>query len=178
MTAPNLESVCKLGGKVVPGDVTVDVKPKADLDVQKPNGANGYTTKHKGYPPMDVVLKIQLWEQEQIDDFEKNILPLLRPKAVNAAPDPLAIEHRKTARWGVTAITVGDIEDPDGDPVSGEIITVNAIQWTPGPKAAKQPNKAPKAATGTTAPQSVDDGIAGSGWKPSATDAAQSNLGT
>lgn len=179
MTIPDFsaEGELELGGLQVLGDISVHVRARSDLDIQKGEKSSGATIKDKGSPPKEVTIVIRMWEQEQIDHFDRNVLPLLQPKAINGARDPLAIKHPKAARHGISAIIVGDIDDPPSDPVIGQVITVSAVQWFPAPRPAKQPGSTPKDKAGPNSPQALDDGIAGSGWRPSQTDAAVENLG-
>lgn len=150
---------CILGGKQLPGVVRVSVSLPSGLDVQKPKGGKQATIVDDGDPPADVDIEIEITEDD-IPAF-RSCIPVLRARSKNGARDPLAIVHPNTAMWGITSITVGDIESPPPSPGGSQVIRVRAVEWAPAPTKVRKPKDKPK--------EAEDD----SSWAPFREDSGQ-----
>lgn len=166
-----------LGGMLLAGIAKVSVKLSSDLDVKKPQGGTGATIADKGDPPAEIVIELNLANQNELNQLE-TMRSKLRPKSKSGARDPLEIVHPNPNFWGITAVTVKDIDSPSPDAVGGWNITITCVEWFPAPKKTPKPSKKPKDESSAWAPY-ADDGVAGSGYipPPSKDGSAVNNLG-
>jgi hypothetical protein len=140
--------VLRLGGQVVPGIARVDVDLGSGLDVKKPKGGSGATIHDQGTPPATLKITVELHhegmgQQNEVEEFQSKIIPLLRPRSRNGARDPLEIQHPQAALWGVHVVTIGDISSPMPGRGGTYIVSFTAIEWAPAPVKTKQAKKNP-----------------------------------
>jgi hypothetical protein len=170
--------VCFLGGIELPGMARVTVKINSDLDTKKPKGAKQASIADKGDKPSRIVIELTLEEDNDLKLLEAQ-LPNLRPRSQGAGRAPLEIVHPNPNFWGITAVTVDDIDAGHPDPVDGWKIEISCLEWAPEPVKVKggKGKQKPKGDTdiGTWGPFQ-DDGVAGSG-NPVANDSAHGNSG-
>jgi len=164
-----------LGGDFMPGVARVDVTLSSDLDIAKPKAGKGATIKDNGDPPAKLKIRLQIVTKDEIDALAQK-LSLLRPKAKNGARDPVEIGHPNANFWGINTITITDISSPQPDAVDGWIITIDAVQWFPAPKAVAAASKKPTATGDAAAWAPYVDKKAATD-KPSATGAPAANAG-
>lgn len=169
---------CLLGGKFLPGVARVHVKLKSDLDTKKPKGSKLASIADKGDKPAEIEIELILEDVEDLDELEAQ-LPNLRPRSKGVGRSPLEIVHPNPNFWGITAVTVDDVDAPHPDPVDGWVLRISCLEWAPEPvkvDASKTKTK-PKGDNdiGTWGPF-LDDGVAGSG-NPVANDSALGNSG-
>lgn len=163
-----------LGGELLPGVAQVSVKLGSDLDVKKPPGGTGATIRDQGDPPAEVTIVLNVANQAELDQLE-SMRPKLRPKSKTGARDPLEIQHPNPNFWGITAVTVKEIDSPSPNAVQGWDLTITCLEWFPAPKPTPKNKKKPKDDATAWQPF-VDDDVAGSGV-PSRDGSAVNNLG-
>ena|GEM_PF-5428286 len=131
-----------LGGEVVPGVATVSARAKDGRDQQKSRGSRGKRTRQDGSPGVAFKVTVEMLPGEA-DDFRERILPILYKRSVGGVGDPLSIAHPQAAIFGITAVTVGDIDSPP--PKSGGTwrVSWDMDDWVPEPKEAKKPAAIP-----------------------------------
>lgn len=170
--------VCILGGKFLPGVARVRVNLQSDLDTKKPKGAKQASIADKGDKPSKIEIELVLEDDEDLDMLDAQLVNL-RPRSKGAGREPLEIVHPNPNFWGITAVTVDDVDAPHPDPVDGWVIKISCLEWAPEPIKI-DPSKAKKKPKGDTDVGSwgpfLDDGVAGSG-NPAANDSALNNLG-
>jgi hypothetical protein len=132
-----------LGGKRVPGVASVEVSMASGIKTDQPKGAKKASQKDKGAPPAKVHVSIELLPAE-IEEYEREIVPLLRPRNVFAPREPLEISHPNTRLWGINVVLPGEIESPH--PTSGgtkkESFTLE--EWAPQPTKIRKASNKPK----------------------------------
>lgn len=166
-----------LGGLFLPGVAKVRVKLQSDLDTKKPKGAKRASIADKGDKPSKISIELQLEDQEDLDMLEAQLVNL-RPRSKGAGREPLEIVHPNPNFWGITAVTVDDVDADHPDATEGWRISIECLEWAPEPTAVKTAagKQKPKGETDTGSwGQFRDDDVAGSG-DPAANDAALNNL--
>jgi hypothetical protein len=144
-----------IGGKAIAGIVRVDVELPSGLDVQKPKGGKKATIADEGTPPAELTIECEFVSPIQLENFQANIMPLIRPPAKAGARDPLEFIHPNAQLWGINVITVGNISSPTPRAGGSMVITISAVEWAPAPTPAKKPAKKP--ATGDPASEGWDN---------------------
>ncbi len=160
--------VLYLAGQRMAGLAVVDVKLGSGLDVKKPKGGSKATIRDEGTPPSTLRITIKL-NPTELETFQRQI-PLLRPRSIGGARDPLEIGHPQARIWGIHVVTIGEIDAPQ--PETGElyIVTFDATEWAPGPKKVKASKKKPEDDSGWDVQKLINDN------RPSRTGAAQKNF--
>jgi hypothetical protein len=165
-----------LGGMFMPGVARVSVKIDSDLDTKKPKGAKLASIHDKGDKPSRVEIELILEDDEDLDLLEAQLVNL-RPRSRGAGRGPVEIQHPNPNFWGITAVTVDNVDAPHPDPVDGWRIQISCLEWAPEPIAVMKGKgkEKPKGDTdvGTWGPF-LDDDVAGSG-APAANDSAIGN---
>jgi hypothetical protein len=166
-----------LGGLFLPGVARVSVRIESDLDTKKPKGAKQASIADKGDKPSKVDIELILEDVEDLDMLEAQLVNL-RPRSKGAGRSPLEIVHPNPNFWGITAVTVDDVDSPHPDPVDGWRLKISCLEWAPEPIAVKsgKGKEKPKGEgdVGAWGPFR-DDGVAGSG-APAENDGALNNL--
>ncbi len=141
-----------LGGEVIPGLAAVDTEVERKLDIQPIKGGDGATIADEGYVPAPVQIAIKLWLAEQWRVWQF-VLPVIHPRQQGGVRSPLEIQHPATDALGIETIYIRKISSPRGEGGGVRIITIDAVQWFPAPKAAKT-SKKPK--VGAVDPKDFD----------------------
>jgi len=149
MTLPSISSsdqwhTLKIDGVALPGMAKVEIKIKDNRDKQKSPGANKTRTRNKGSDGASLKITIELADDEDIKKFESVAVPILRKRSNKAAPDPHRITHPLASMWGISVVTIGEISVPAPSSKDGMKVSFDLDEWSPEPKAAKQPKEAPK----------------------------------
>jgi hypothetical protein len=137
-TGPSaFRDVCIIAGVRVPGVVDVQVKQSRKVERKSPKGGGGARMTDNGYPGAEVSITVQLWTAVHRAEFYSTLLPKISPRTPDGPKNPVAIEHWKTAFYGVKDIYIEGIED--GNESGGvQTIRLNAPEWLPGPKPVKK----------------------------------------
>jgi hypothetical protein len=167
-----------LGGKRLPGIVTVDVQLPSGLDIRKRRGKRGGFVKDEGDPPRKLKFRIRSDGSQAdlllLDDFRD----LLIAATVSGARDPLALEHEWANFWGIHTVILGDADLPMPEDLLD--FTFDAVEYLPesadNAQADVNKQKAKAKAEEDAWSQFRDDGVAGSGAPPAAANAAHDNL--
>lgn len=165
-----------LGGKRLPGIVTVDVQLPSGLDIRKRRGKRGGVVKDEGDPPRKLKFRIRSDGSQAdlllLDDFRD----MLISATVSGARDPLSLEHEWANFWGIHTVILGDADLPMPEDLLD--FTFDAVEWLPESESGADVDKQkPKPKDEASAWQEFrDDGVAGSGAPPAAADAAHANL--
>lgn len=124
-----------VGGETLPGEWRVRVQLKPDIEVKKAKGQAGAAITDQGDNPTKVSLRGQLVTREDWERWQA-LVPVLFAKKSNSERKPLAISHPHTDAFGISVIYVESLEaeDPENDIMP---ISIDAIEWTPKPPAAK-----------------------------------------
>jgi hypothetical protein len=133
----------KLGGKVIPGVVHVSVKLPSCLDKRKGHGRKRSKPKDKGQPSAEVKLKIRLGAGD-IQAFEQDIVPLLKPPSKTKPQDPLTIVSRECAVWGINLVNVDSIDSKPPEPGGPKWVEVGLAEYEAEPAALAKPKDKPK----------------------------------
>lgn len=168
---------CQLGGSFLPGTAKVRVKLNSDLDTKKPKGAKNASIADKGDKPSKVDIELTLVDKDDLKMLEAQLVNL-RPRSKGEGRKPLEIVHPNPNFWGITAVTVDDVDSDHPDAAEGWRINISCLEWAPEPVAVKggTGKQKPKGDTDTGSwGQFRDDGVAGSGAPDN--DAALNNLG-
>jgi len=108
----------------------VDVKVRLDsgVDVKKSKGKKKARVTDDGEPPAEINVEIQLLPKH-LPAFaaHRNVL---RPRAKNAAREPIQFAHPNTEFWGITAVTIKTVDSPM--PEAGGLwrVSFKAIEWS------------------------------------------------
>jgi hypothetical protein len=167
-----------LGGAFLPGTAKVRVKLNSDLDTKKPKGAKQASIADKGDKPSKIDIELTLVDQADLDMLEAQLVNL-RPQSKGEGRKPLEIVHPNPNFWGITAVTVDDVDADHPDAAEGWRITLSCLEWAPEPVAVKPGGNKQKPKGDTDIGswgQFRDDDVAGSG-APAENDAALENLG-
>ena len=97
-----------LAGRRVPGIVTVTATAHSGITTAQPKGSKKASQKDKGAPPVKLQVETEL-QPDEIDEFEQEIVPLLRPRNLFAPREPLEIAHPEARIWGVNVVIAGEI---------------------------------------------------------------------
>lgn len=131
-----------LNGIQVPGVCVVDVKLVADIDQQKATGRRKARSRDKGDKPHQLKLEITMTPDE-LPAF-KDLIPILDPGRRKGVRDPIYIENANANLWGVTVITIKEIESPAPRDGGFWVVGISAEEWVPVPKEVKTGAKKPK----------------------------------
>lgn len=155
--------ILRLGSVRIPGVAKVKGKLGSGLDVKKPKGGRCATIKDDGDPPGELEVELDMSHQDVVEFAE--IVPILRATTKNGARDPLKVEHPEAYLWGISNVTVGDIDSDHPETGGRKKISMKLIEWAPAPTPVKASKKAPDdAERGAWA--GFEDGVAGSGARP------------
>lgn len=144
-----------LGGEVMPGVAAVDCEVERKLDVQMIKGGDGATISDEGYVPATLQIALRMWLREQWVDWQR-LLPMLHPRQVGGVRRPIEIQHPVTDALGITTIYVRKISPPRGEGGRERVISLEAIQWFPAPKAVKVTAASSKPKVGAVNTQDFD----------------------
>lgn len=139
--APDAWNTVKLGGLAVPGIARVGVKPSQEVEIKKPKGKHVGSTTRQGYNAARVTIKVTVWTPEQFAELRTliaSIWPAARAMKQAGEPakvdGPIPVSHPKTQLWGINAITLLDIEDPENDTGDRYELTLSCVEYLPPPK--------------------------------------------
>lgn len=132
-----------LGGKTVPGKVTVSLQGDSGIDTRKPRGGKLAPQRDVGAPPLKLRVEVSL-KPEQCDEFEREIVPILRPRGVREARDPLEITHPEARFWGVDVVMPGEIESSHPAPGGRKTVVFSLEEWAPEAKQVRKSQDKPK----------------------------------
>lgn len=99
--------------KVCPGVAVVKVKRGNKFDEKKSKGSHGGGREYTGADNAKVTITIRMLSNEEDEEFNLNILPILEPTIGKKKLDSVAIGHPVAAVRKVAAITVDDVDGPD-----------------------------------------------------------------
>lgn len=131
-----------LGDKVVPGVVSVRAKCPDPRDKKKGKGSKRATTGDDGEHNIEFDVTVTL-SHEEAKDFQKDILPLIRKANKNSARDPLFVGHPLAYFWGVSNVTIGEVDTPSPNSMDDWVISFQMTEWTPEAKEVKPPKDEP-----------------------------------
>lgn len=130
-----------IGGELMPGLAAVDCDVARKIDVQVVKGSDGATMTDEGYEPQPIQIALKLWLKAHWIEWQR-VLPIIHPRQVGGLRRPLEILHPSTESLGIETIYVRKISSPRGTGAKEpRIITLEALQWFPAPKAAKTSKK-------------------------------------
>jgi hypothetical protein len=143
MGLPDLSSdqwdVLWLGGVQFPGVWTISGSGVSrKLDVKNPKGAAGASLTDEGDELALLDLDGFMWEQEQIDEFER-LLPDIHPRRQGGPKTPLEIYHPMAKLLGIANIYIKQIPIPVHDKKQKTLrVSLKSIEWVPTPKVQKK----------------------------------------
>lgn len=124
----------KLGGKLLPGVATVEVKAAiAKLDVKKAKGKQKAKQTNEGPENAKVSIRLQLEPDEDLVRL-KEVLPILRPSKERKPSEPQPIEHPNCAAADVATVVVENVTWSQPSAVNGWMISLECSEWVPQPK--------------------------------------------
>lgn len=135
--------VLYLAGKRMPGVAHVSASMASGIDTKKPRGGKKARQRDIGAPPAKLKCELELTSDE-LDAFERDCVPLLRPRNVFAPRDPIDISHPQARLWGINVVICGEIDSPH--PNSGGTMTVSFTveEWAPDATDVKKGADKPK----------------------------------
>ncbi len=156
-------NILRLGDIQLPGIAKVKAKLPSGLDIKKPKGGKKATIKDDGDPPGELDVELSLDHKELVRFAE--IVPILRAVTKDGARDPLKCDHPEAYLWGISNVTVGDIDSDHPETGGRKKITFKLYEWAPAPAPVKASKKAPD---GSEAGgwSGFEDDVAGSGRRP------------
>lgn len=133
---------CQLGGFDLPGLVAdVDVKPARKLDVKEGSGVDYDTVADKGQRSAKIKITVQVFEREQWEAWEDEIIPAIWPAAGKGKPLPQEIVYPKTSLFRINAMVIEDI-DPQGPKDGILTVVISGYAWgKPKPSPVKTADK-------------------------------------
>lgn len=139
-TAGDDWDTCYLAGKALPGTARVNVRMKSGIDTKKAKGAKKATQKDTGAPPAQVRIELELMPDE-LSEFEREVVPLIRPRNLFAPRDPLEIAHPMTRLWGINVVIGGEIESEHPKPGGTKVVTFTVEEYADPTKVNKSATK-------------------------------------
>lgn len=114
--------------KTCPGVAVVKVKRGNKFDEKKAKGSHGGGREYTGADNAKVTITIRMLSNDEDEEFNLNILPILEPAIGKKKLEAVTINHPVAATRKVASITVDDVDGPD---VSNHIIqyTINATEF-------------------------------------------------
>jgi hypothetical protein len=146
---PAAFDVIVVAGVVNPGLVRVTGADRVfDWDVKDAPGSQGSTITYRGWKPTDSIqLRFEFWEQEQINDFYTNFVPLFYYDANKTAPKPVDVFHPILNANQINSVVtkkIGPLVLEDKQLYS---CTIEVLEYRPAPK--KNATTTPKASAAT-----------------------------
>lgn len=127
-----------LGGRRVPGVVTVTAKTARKIDVKTSPGTDGATITDQGYEPAKPVIEVLTWTGEQWIDLQA-LLDYVAPKpgkGFKKPPPALSLVHPGANAIGVSQVYVTSVSTNDAaSPLGARKTTIECIQYLTPKKA-------------------------------------------
>lgn len=135
------------------GFVTITGGVSRDIQKKKPKGADGARITDNGYNLAEMNITLTIVRQQEWDDFQNVLLPLIHPRRKGGPRSPVVIQHPALNVLGVSRIYFERIGLPVVDSKGIGTVSMDAIEWAPAPKDVKK-----AAGRGATVPDAGNAG--------------------